>query len=208
MFFGQGARVYDLEDLLRPSAEVFGKGTFRMAYKAVLEMGTVAAVKRLKEVSTMEREFREKIAVIRVMEHQNLVGLRPYYYSKDERLQVYDYMQMGSLSSLLHDLDFLFHMFFLARYCKLLEENSFRGWTADFFYMLLFGATTLTGIVLLGGMIPFVSEKFAGIVFLSNSLTFMMVYVWSKHNPFIHMSFLVLFTFTATYLPWLLGFSL
>lgn len=73
------------------------------------------------------------------------------------------------------DLDFLFHMFFLARYCKLLEENSFRGRTADFFYMLLFGATVLTGIVLLGGMIPYVSESFAKIIFLSNSLTFMMV---------------------------------
>ncbi|KAF8762375.1 hypothetical protein HU200_009555 [Digitaria exilis] len=107
------------------------------------------------------------------------------------------------------DLDFLFHMFFLARYCKLLEENSFRGRTADFFYMLLFGATALTGIVLIGGMIPYVSETFARILFLSNSLTFMMVYVWSKHNPFIHMSFLGLFTFTAAYLPWvLLGFSI
>lgn len=73
------------------------------------------------------------------------------------------------------DLDFLFHMFFLARYCKLLEENSFRGRTADFFYMLLFGATVLTGIVLVGGMIPYVSESFARIIFLSNSLTFMMV---------------------------------
>ncbi|KAG0480279.1 hypothetical protein HPP92_011137 [Vanilla planifolia] len=107
------------------------------------------------------------------------------------------------------DLDFLFHMFFLARYCKLLEENSFRGRTADFFYMLLFGATVLTGIVLIGGMIPYVSETFAKIIFLSNSLTFMMVYVWSKHNPYIHMSFLGLFTFTAAYLPWvLLGFSI
>ena len=37
-------------------------------------------------------------------------------------------------------LDFLFHMFFLARYCRLLEEGSFRGRTADFFYMLVFGA--------------------------------------------------------------------
>ncbi|KAK9064196.1 hypothetical protein SSX86_015576 [Deinandra increscens subsp. villosa] len=106
------------------------------------------------------------------------------------------------------DLDFLFHMFFLARYCKLLEENSFRGRTADFFYMLLFGASVLTTIVLVGGMIPYVSESFAKIIFLSNSLTFMMVYVWSKQNPFIHMSFLGLFTFTAAYLPWvLLGFS-
>ncbi|KAG6419038.1 hypothetical protein SASPL_121246 [Salvia splendens] len=103
---------------------------------------------------------------------------------------------------ILIDLDFLFHMFFLARYCKLLEENSFRGRTADFFYMLLFGATVLTGIVLLGGMIPYVSASFAKIIFLSNSLTFMMVYVWSKQNPFIHMSFLGLFTFTAAYLPW------
>ncbi|XP_061341010.1 derlin-2.2-like isoform X2 [Gastrolobium bilobum] len=33
----------------------------------------------------------------------------------------------------------------------------------------------------------------------------MMVYVWSKRNPFIHMSFLGLFTFTAAYLPWLSG---
>ncbi|XWS19434.1 hypothetical protein CRYUN_Cryun31cG0015500 [Craigia yunnanensis] len=106
------------------------------------------------------------------------------------------------------DLDLLFHMFFLARYCKLLEENSFRGRTADFFYMLLFGASVLTGIVLIGGMIPYLSESFAKIIFLSNSLTFMMVYVWSKQNPFIHMSFLGLFTFTAAYLPWvLLGFS-
>lgn len=73
------------------------------------------------------------------------------------------------------DLDFLFHMFFLARYCKLLEENSFRGRTADFLYMLLFGATFLTGTVLIGGMIPYLSESFAKIIFLSNSLTLMMV---------------------------------
>ncbi|KAJ6333863.1 hypothetical protein OIU77_009698 [Salix suchowensis] len=106
------------------------------------------------------------------------------------------------------DLDFMFHMFFLARYCKLLEENSFRGRTADFFYMLLFGASVLTSIVIIGGNISYLSESFSKIIFLSNSLTFMMVYVWSKQNPFIHMSFLGLFTFTAAYLPWvLLGFS-
>lgn len=107
------------------------------------------------------------------------------------------------------DLDFLFHMFFLARYCKLLEETSFRGRTADFFYMLFFGGSLLTGLVLLGGMFQLVSESLAKILFLSNSLTFMMVYVWSKRNPHVHMSFLGLFNFTAPYLPWvLLGFSI
>ncbi|XP_031259988.1 derlin-2.2-like [Pistacia vera] len=71
--------------------------------------------------------------------------------------------------------------------------------------MLLFGATFLTGTVLIGGMIPYLSESFAKFIFLSNSLTLMMVYEWSKQNPFIHMSFLGLFTFTAAYLPWFMG---
>ncbi|CAL5361565.1 unnamed protein product [Camellia sinensis] len=79
------------------------------------------------------------------------------------------------------------------------------GRTADFFDMLLFGATVLTGIVLIEGMIPYVSESFAKIIFMSNSLTFMMVDVWSKQNPFIHMSFWGLFTFTVAYLPWALA---
>ncbi|CAK9217816.1 hypothetical protein BDL97_02G099100 [Sphagnum fallax] len=105
------------------------------------------------------------------------------------------------------DLDFLFHMFFLARYCKLLEETSFRGRTADFFFMLLFGGSLLTTLVVAGGQLKF-AAPFAEIIFLSNSLTFMMVYVWSKRNPHVQMSFLGLFSFTAPYLPWvLLGFS-
>ncbi|KAG6607387.1 putative inactive receptor kinase [Cucurbita argyrosperma subsp. argyrosperma] len=103
VFFGNaGGRVFDLEDLLRASAEVLGKGTFGTAYKAVLEIGAVVAVKRLKDVSVCEREFREKIEGVGVMEHQNLVALKAYYYSVDEKLLVYDYMAMGSLSTLLH----------------------------------------------------------------------------------------------------------
>lgn len=35
------------------------------------------------------------------------------------------------------------------------------------------------------------------------------VYVWGRRNPYVQMSFLGLFNFTAPYLPWvLLGFSL
>ncbi|XP_043705677.1 probable inactive receptor kinase RLK902 [Telopea speciosissima] len=102
IFFGNAPRVFDLEDLLRASAEVLGKGTFGTAYKAVLETGTVLAVKRLKDVTISEREFREKIETVGSMDHENLVPLRAYYYSKDEKLLVYDYMAMGSLSALLH----------------------------------------------------------------------------------------------------------
>ncbi|XP_078444415.1 putative inactive receptor kinase At1g48480 [Wolffia australiana] len=102
VFCGNGNRVFDLEDLLRASAEVLGKGTFGTAYKAVLEMGTVVAVKRLRDVNLTEDEFREKIEAVGSMSHPNLVPLLAYYFSKDEKLIVYDYMPMGSLSSLLH----------------------------------------------------------------------------------------------------------
>mmetsp|Transcript_16004 Transcript_16004/g.34763 ORF Transcript_16004/g.34763 Transcript_16004/m.34763 type:complete len:229 (-) Transcript_16004:367-1053(-) len=90
-------------------------------------------------------------------------------------------------------LDFLFHMFFLARYCRLLEEGSFRGRTADFFYMLVFGGSLLTAIA------PFVNIQFLG-----SSLTFMMVYVWGRRNQHVNMSFLGLFNFNAPWLPWVL----
>ena len=93
--------------------------------------------------------------------------------------------------------EFLFHMYFLVRYCRLLEEGSFRGRTADFVYMFLFGAAAMLSVA------PFVS-----IHFLGHSLTFMMVYLWGRRNEYVRMSFLGLFPFTAPYLPWvLLSFS-
>jgi len=102
VFYGNKVKVFDLEDLLRASAEVLGKGTFGTTYKAVLEDGPVVAVKRLRDVTVSEKEFKEKIDGVGVMDHQNLVPLRAYYYSRDEKLLVHDYMPMGSLSAILH----------------------------------------------------------------------------------------------------------
>ncbi|KAL6657351.1 hypothetical protein ACP70R_005131 [Stipagrostis hirtigluma subsp. patula] len=94
---------FDLEDLLRASAEVLGKGSYGTAYKAVLEDGTIVVVKRLKDVVTGKREFDQQMELIgRLGKHANLVPLRAYYYSKDEKLIVYDYIDAGSLSVMLH----------------------------------------------------------------------------------------------------------
>ncbi|CAM0904314.1 unnamed protein product [Alopecurus aequalis] len=101
-FFGRVPRPYDLEDLLRASAEVLGKGTYGTTYKAALETSPAVAVKRLKETSLPEREFRDKIAAIGGMDHPNVVPLQAYYFSKDERLMVYEFVSTGSLSSMLH----------------------------------------------------------------------------------------------------------
>uniref|UniRef100_M8CG34 Uncharacterized protein n=1 Tax=Aegilops tauschii TaxID=37682 RepID=M8CG34_AEGTA len=43
-----------------------------------------------------------RIAAIGAVQHELVVPLRAYYFSKDEKLLVYDYMSMGSLSALLH----------------------------------------------------------------------------------------------------------
>ena len=91
-------------------------------------------------------------------------------------------------------IDFLFHMYFLIRYCRSLEEGSkFRGHPFDFFFCLLF---CMFGIMLLA---PYTNMMFYG-----SSLTFMLVYLWGKRNPEMQISLLGLIGFTAPYLPWVL----
>lgn len=49
---------------------------------------------------------------------------------------------------------------------------------------------------------------FVNLLFLGQAFTIMLVYVWSRRNPFIRMNFFGLLNFQAPYLPWvLLGFS-
>ncbi|KAD0799913.1 hypothetical protein E3N88_43701 [Mikania micrantha] len=98
---------FDLDDLLRASAEVLGKGAFGTAYNAVLETGFAVVVKRLKDATMADKEFAEKIAGVGAMDHENLVPLRAYYCNGEEKLIVYDYMPMGSLSALLHGIRML-----------------------------------------------------------------------------------------------------
>jgi hypothetical protein len=113
IFFGPMAAAppFGLEDLLRASAEVLGKGAFGTAYKAVMESGAAVTVKRLKDVDLPEPEFRERIAAVGAVQHELVVPLRAYYFSKDEKLIVYDYMSMGSLFALLHGNKLLRHFY-------------------------------------------------------------------------------------------------
>jgi len=103
------------------------------------------------------------------------------------------FLYFGPLS-----LDFMFHLFFMSRYSRSLEESSFRGRTADFAWLLLYSATSL---ILLS---PLTSMPFLG-----SPLSFSLVYIWARRNPSVRLSFLGLFVFSAPYLPWvLLAFSL
>ncbi|XP_057810667.1 probable leucine-rich repeat receptor-like protein kinase At1g68400 [Salvia miltiorrhiza] len=101
--FLEGVRRFELEDLLRASAEMLGKGGLGTAYKAVLDDGNVVAVKRLKDLGgTGKKEFEQQMEVVGKLKHPNLVDLKAYYFAKDEKLLVYDYMPNGNLFWLLH----------------------------------------------------------------------------------------------------------
>ena len=108
VFFEGCNYAFDLEDLLRASAEVLGKGTFGTAYKAILEDATTVVVKRLKEVAVGKKDFEQHMEIVGSLKHENVVELKAYYYSKDEKLMVYDYHSQGSISSMLHG---MYHCF-------------------------------------------------------------------------------------------------
>ncbi|KAK6137315.1 hypothetical protein DH2020_028943 [Rehmannia glutinosa] len=102
-FFFEGCNyAFDLEDLLRASAEVLGKGTFGTSYRVIMEDATMVVVKRLKDVNVGKKEFEQQMHLIGNIKHENVIELRAYYYSKDEKLMVYDYYREGSLASMLH----------------------------------------------------------------------------------------------------------
>ncbi|CAI9780383.1 unnamed protein product [Fraxinus pennsylvanica] len=102
VFLNAGAYSFDLEDLLRASAEVLGKGSVGTSYKAVLEEGSIVVVKRLKDVVATKNEFEQQMEVLGKIKHENVLAITAFYYSRDEKLLVFDYMPAGSLSALLH----------------------------------------------------------------------------------------------------------
>uniref|UniRef100_A0A453DU20 Protein kinase domain-containing protein n=2 Tax=Aegilops tauschii subsp. strangulata TaxID=200361 RepID=A0A453DU20_AEGTS len=101
-----GGRRFELEELLRASAEMLGKGGCGTAYKAVLDDGSVVAVKRLRDAvpaaASTKKDFEHHMAVLGRLRHPNIVPLNAYYYARDEKLLVYEFMRNGSLFSLLH----------------------------------------------------------------------------------------------------------
>ncbi|KAF5202733.1 Receptor-like protein kinase [Thalictrum thalictroides] len=104
LVFFEGIKRFELEDLLRASAEMLGKGGFGTAYKAVLDNGDVVAVKRLKEIQIGgKREvFEQHMETLGKLRHGNVVSLKAYYFAGDEKLLVYEFMPNGSLFWLLH----------------------------------------------------------------------------------------------------------
>ena len=88
-------------------------------------------------------------------------------------------------------LNLLFHIFFIQRYARMLEESA--ASVAHFAWLMAYAATTLLMIA------PLFNQAFLG-----TTLSSTLVYIWSRRNPDVRLSFLGLLTFKAPWLPWVL----
>jgi len=101
-FLKDDIEKFDLQDLLRASAEVLGSGTYGSSYKAVVG-GQPVVVKRYRHMNNVEREeFHEHMRRIGRLKHPNLLPLAAYYYRREEKLLVTVFAENGSLASHLH----------------------------------------------------------------------------------------------------------
>ncbi|KAH0982190.1 hypothetical protein GBA52_009367 [Prunus armeniaca] len=101
-FVRDDRQKFDLHDLLRASAEILGSGTFGASYKALI-MTDAVVVKRYKQMNNVGREeFHEHMRRLGRLTHPNLLPLVAYYYRREEKLLVSDFVENGSLASHLH----------------------------------------------------------------------------------------------------------
>ncbi|XP_073485297.1 derlin-3 [Aquarana catesbeiana] len=146
-------------------------------------------------IPTVTRAYTVACLITTAAVEADIISPFQLYFNTDlifRKLQIWrlitNFLYFGELG-----LAFFFNMIFMYRYCKMLEETSFRGRTADFVFMFLFGGFLIT----LFGL-------FSSLPFLSQALTLMLVYVWCRRNPFIKMNAFGLVTLQASCLPWVL----
>ncbi|CAL1373892.1 unnamed protein product [Linum trigynum] len=102
LFLRDDVERFDLQDLLRASAEVLGSGTFGASYKAGV-VGQAMVVKRYRHMNNVGREeFHEHMRRVGRLKHPNLLPVEAYYYRKEEKLLVSKFVEHGSLASHLH----------------------------------------------------------------------------------------------------------
>ncbi|CAJ1973419.1 unnamed protein product [Sphenostylis stenocarpa] len=106
VFCAGEAQVYTLDQLMKGSAELLGRGCLGTTYKAALDNRLMVTVKRLdagKMAAHATKEvFERHMESVGGLRHPNLVPLRAYFQAKQERLIIYDFQPNGSLFSLIH----------------------------------------------------------------------------------------------------------
>ncbi|PHT81815.1 hypothetical protein T459_14830 [Capsicum annuum] len=103
LFLKDDIEKFDLPDLLKASAEILGSGVFGSTYKAALNTGPVMVVKRFRQMNNVGKEdFHEHMRRLGRLSHKNLLPVVAFYYRKEEKLLVSEYVNNVSLAVHLH----------------------------------------------------------------------------------------------------------
>ncbi|XP_073530715.1 derlin-2-like isoform X1 [Phyllobates terribilis] len=148
-------------------------------------------------IPSVTRAYTVACLITTAAVQMELVSPLQIYFNPDlifKKLQIWrlvtNFLYFGELG-----FSFFFNMVFTYRYCKMLEETSFRGRTADFVFMFLFGGLIITKQVF--GLLVDLS-------FMGQAFTLMLVYVWCRRNPYVRINILGILTVQAPYMPWVL----
>jgi hypothetical protein len=102
-FFLDDRARFELDQLFRSTAEMLGKGRLGITYRVTLEAGAVVVVKRLRNMAHVpRRDFTHTMQLLGKLRHENVADLLACFYSKEEKLVVYEHVPGCSLFQLLH----------------------------------------------------------------------------------------------------------
>lgn len=144
-------------------------------------------------------EFYSMTLELFLFQHLNIISPLQLYYNPHlilYRLQLWRFITTFLFFGSSVGMGFFFNIIFTYRYCRMLEEGSFRGRSSDFVVMFVFGATLMA---ILG--------VFMNLLFLGQAFTLMFVYVWSRRNPFIRMNILGIVNFQVIFVEVKLNFQ-
>uniref|UniRef100_A0A0E0M951 Protein kinase domain-containing protein n=1 Tax=Oryza punctata TaxID=4537 RepID=A0A0E0M951_ORYPU len=107
-FFRPEKATFSLDELFCSTAEMLGKGRLGITYRVALHAGgggpVIVVVKRLRNMGHVPRkDFAHTMQLLGKLRHENVVDVVACYFSKDEKLVVYDHVPGCSLFHLLHE---------------------------------------------------------------------------------------------------------
>ncbi|CAA0821365.1 Probable LRR receptor-like serine/threonine-protein kinase [Striga hermonthica] len=104
LYFVRGDRErFSLDELLKAPAEILGSGSFGSSYKATLSGGRSYVVRRFRQMGNAGKdEFYGHMRRLGRLSHRNLVPVVGFYYRKEDKLLIADFVENGSLASHLH----------------------------------------------------------------------------------------------------------
>lgn len=102
LFSSPTLKGLQLEDLLSSPAELVRRGKHGSLYKVMLDNGVLLAVKRINDWGISKQDFERRMELIAQTTHPRVLPPVAYYCTQQEKLLAYEFLQNGSLFTLLY----------------------------------------------------------------------------------------------------------